>query len=159
MGSCGGVYTGEVAHVRHFAGAIAAPSKAPDMAILRCATPAEAGSALESVQDRQGSALFLFFGSEDPATGQSWCPDCVTADPVLRRACSELRPGIPLHECPVGLRADWKNQPAHAYRLHPAFHLERIPTLVLIEGGCERGRLVEGDCADRERVKAFLGGA
>ena len=24
----------------------------------------------------------IFSGGKDPATGKSWCPDCVTAEPV-----------------------------------------------------------------------------
>jgi thiol-disulfide isomerase/thioredoxin len=109
------------------------------------------------VKAAKGSALFVFFGSEDPATGASWCPDCVTADPVLRRACSELRPDLTLHECPVGERSAWKNQPAHPYRLDPDIRLARIPTLIRFDDGCERGRLVEGDCAQVGLVAAFLG--
>ena len=127
------------------------------MGIVRCATPSDLAPILERLQGERGSVLMLFFGSEDPATGESWCPDCVTADPVLRRSCRELRPELTLHECPVGLRADWKQRPDHPYRLHPALRLARIPTLIWFEAGCERGRLVEADCAKPERVAAFLG--
>jgi hypothetical protein len=80
----------------------------------------------------------------------------VTADPVLRAACSRIRPDLTLYECPVGERSEWKDQPAHPYRLHPQWHLERIPTLVLIEQGCEQGRLGEADCQDPRVVEAFL---
>ncbi len=128
------------------------------MPIVRCAEPTDAAAALAALIARGGGALFLFFGREDPQTGSSWCPDCVTADPVLRRACTSLRPDLVLHECPVGERSAWKNVPGHPYRLHPVWRLQRIPTLVLIDGGCERGRLVEADCARREVVEAFLSG-
>ncbi|MBA3684486.1 MAG: DUF953 domain-containing protein [Planctomycetes bacterium] len=128
------------------------------MPIARCATPAEAETALAAIVGTGGSALFLFFGSEDPQTGSSWCPDCVTADPVLRRACTTLRPDLVLHECPVGERSAWKNVPAHPYRIHPVWRVQRIPTLVLIEGGCERGRLIEADCGRPDSVAAFLAG-
>jgi hypothetical protein len=127
------------------------------MAIVRCAEPPAAAAAITAITARQGSALFVFFGSEDPATGQSWCPDCVTADPILRRSCAELRPDLVLHECPVGLRSEWKNRPEHPYRTHPGFRIERIPTLLLVEDGCERARLVEGECAKPGLVRAFLG--
>ena len=126
------------------------------MPIVRCATPAEASAAVDRVVASQGSALFVFFGSEDPKTGESWCPDCVTADPVLRRTITTLRKDLTLHECPVGERSAWKNQPAHPYRLHPLFRVARIPTLVFIADGIERGRLVEADCAKPELVAAFL---
>ncbi len=126
------------------------------MPIIRCPTPADADAAAREATAGRRSALFLFFGSEDPATGASWCADCVTADPVLRRAIAQARPDLPLYECPVGERSAWKNQPEHPYRLHPLFRLARIPTLVFLVAGSEQGRLVEADCAQVETVRAFL---
>lgn len=137
-------------------GAMAGHPTLPAMPISRLATPAEVSSSLAAVSAGRGSALYLFFGSQDPVTGESWCPDCVIADPVLRRACTTLRPDLMLHECPVGPRSEWKNQPQHPYRLHPITRLMRIPTLLFLEQGLERGRLVEGDCADPAVVEAFL---
>lgn len=145
-------------HVRGASPLGALPERdAGAMPIVRLATPPETIAELDRLATTRGSALLLFFGSEDPGTGASWCPDCVTADPVLRRACREQRPDLTLYECPVGQRSDWKGRADHPYRQHGTLHLERIPTLVLIEQGSERGRLVEGDCADPARVRAFLG--
>jgi len=126
------------------------------MAIIRCPTPEDAESAVTAMQSGKRDGLFVFFGSIDPGTGESWCKDCATADPVLRKACRQFRPDLGLHECPVGDRAEWKGITDHPYRLHPLFRLVRIPTLILIEGGCERGRLVEADCAKPELLQAFL---
>lgn len=126
------------------------------MPILRCASPADATLVSDSLIAQSSSALFLFFGAEDPKTGESWCPDCVTADPILRRTIALTRPDLTLYECPVGQRSDWKNQPTHPYRLHPLFRVARIPTLVFVENGVERGRLVEADCAQVAVVEAFL---
>ena len=83
----------------------------------------------------------------------------VIADPIIRALCVKLRPDLTLYECPVGERSEWKDQPEHPYRVHPQWRLERIPTLVLIEDGCERGRLGEADCQDPATVEAFLGHA
>jgi hypothetical protein len=113
----------------------------PPMPISRLATTAEVVASLASLTAGRGSALYLFFGS---------------ADPILRRACSTLRPDLVLYECPVGLRSDWKNQPQHPFRLHPTIRLARIPTLLFLEQGMERGRLVEADCAQSTVVEAFL---
>jgi thiol-disulfide isomerase/thioredoxin len=126
------------------------------MPIQRLATPQAVSDSLAMLTANGGAALYLFFGSEDPSTGESWCPDCVIADPVLRRACTSLRPDLVLHECPVGQRSAWKNQPEHPFRLHPSLRIARIPTLVFIERGMERGRLVEADCAKADVVEAFL---
>lgn len=126
------------------------------MPIVRCASPAELDPIIDRLRGEAGAGLLLFFGSEDPATGESWCPDCVTADPVLRAACARLRPELTLYECPVGPRSAWKNVPDHPYRLHPALRLARIPTLIRFAGGCEIGRLVEADCGKPAAVEAFL---
>jgi hypothetical protein len=127
------------------------------MPFVRCQTPADAQTALDRVVQAQSEALFLFFGSEDPATGASWCPDCVTADPVLRATIAATAPAVPVYECPVGLRSAWKGNLAHPYRVHPAFHLARIPTLIRFQCGLDIGRLVEASCADAAAVRAFLG--
>jgi hypothetical protein len=126
------------------------------MPIVRCPDPAALTARLAEVKRAQGEALLLFFGSEDPQTGESWCPDCVTADPVLRAAIAAGRPDLTLFESPVGLRSAWKNVPDHPYRLHPDLRVARIPTLIRFERGCEVGRLVEADCARPEAVAAFL---
>jgi len=128
------------------------------MPIRRCPSPAEAESALAALCTgaQPGEALFLFFGSVADDHGPSWCPDCVTADPILRAAITRLRPDLTLYECPVGERAAWKGVADHPYRLHPLFRIARIPTLVHVAHGGERGRLVEADCARPELVAAFL---
>jgi len=128
----------------------------PAMASIRVPTPLDLPPILERLSTSRSAALLLFFGSEDQATGVSWCPDCVTADPLLRRACKTLQPSLDLFECPVGQRSAWKNQPEHPYRLHPLIRLARIPTLIWLDGACERGRLVEADCAVPASVEAFL---
>lgn len=127
------------------------------MPFVRCMTPADAQTALDRVVQTRSDALFLFFGSEDPATGASWCPDCVTADPVLRATIAAAAPALPVHECPVGARSAWKGVMDHPYRVHPAFRLQRIPTLIRFRAGLDVGRLVEGPCADPAAVRAFLG--
>ncbi|MCS6969770.1 MAG: DUF953 domain-containing protein [Planctomycetota bacterium] len=126
------------------------------MPFIRCPSPSEAIAAYERLRLAQDSALFLFFGSEDPATGVSWCPDCVLADPVLRATIAAVAPELTVYECPVGPRAAWKGVETHPYRQHPAFRVQRIPTLVHFQHGLERGRLVEGACADAQAIRAFL---
>jgi hypothetical protein len=126
------------------------------MAIVRLATPAEVRATLDRLQRTSGDALLLFFGSEDPGTGASWCPDCVIADPILRRACATLQGDLTLYECPVGERQAWKQRPEHPYRTDPDLHVERIPTLIRVRQGILVGRLVEADCQQRDLVAAFL---
>src|SRR5580698_6696454 len=77
------------------------------MPMVRCPTPADAAEAIERLRATREAGVFLFFGSEDPQSAESWCPDCVTADPVLRAAIRRLRPDLTVYECPVGERAQW----------------------------------------------------
>jgi len=128
----------------------------PPMPFTRHAEPAALLTSLDATLAPPGEVLLLFFGSEDPDSGESWCPDCVTADPVLRAAIKRLRPDAPCLECPVGVRSAWKQVADHSYRLHPRLRVQRIPTLIHFINGCEVGRLVEGDCADPDAVAAFL---
>ncbi len=127
------------------------------MPFVRCQTTIDTQAALDRVVQAQGDALFLFFGSEDPGTGESWCKDCAMADPVLRATIAKAAPGLTVYECPVGARVDWKGQMEHPYRVHPTFHVQRIPTLIRLRGGIDIGRLVEGPCADAAAVTAFVG--
>ena len=126
------------------------------MPFVRIPAPADLDQPLADLIAKQGEALLLFFGAEDPATGESWCPDCVTADPVLRRTIAKTRPDLTVYECPVGQRSDWKNRPEHPYRLHPLAKVARIPTLIRVKAGVEISRLVEADCAVPATVAAFL---
>lgn len=75
------------------------------------------------------NVFIIMFGSEDPVSGESWCPDCVIADPVIRSEAKKIDGSI-LLECPVGQRSEYKNIPDHPYRLHPHLRLKSVPTLV-----------------------------
>lgn len=121
------------------------------MKITRLPDPA----AFEAFRPAADDALcfYLFFGSEAPETGESWCPDCVMADPVIRATLSRItaRP-VHLVECPVGDRAGYKGNAEHPYRQHPRVRLQRIPTIIRLEGPREVGRLVEGECLAPEAL-------
>ena len=73
---------------------------------------------LQTLQSAPGRVFVLLFGSEDPATGESWCSDCVignslfnygilckyVADPRIRKAIMTV-PNSTLLEVPVGPRS------------------------------------------------------
>ncbi|KAJ1973544.1 hypothetical protein H4R35_004063 [Dimargaris xerosporica] len=56
--------------------------------------------AFEANRHIPGPLYALFYGRDDPATGQSWCPDCVTAKPSIEHALNTVATGT-LIECPV----------------------------------------------------------
>ncbi|KAI8997500.1 hypothetical protein BDB01DRAFT_771335 [Pilobolus umbonatus] len=100
-----------------------------------------------------GKPVFvLFFGTELPETSQSWCPDCVIADPLIRKALSDK--DVILLEVPVGNRDEWKGKPDHPYRVK--YQIPAIPTLCKWTANGRGNMLVEDDCADWDRLEQFV---
>jgi len=44
----------------------------------------------KALQDNQGEVIFVLFSGSLGADGQSWCPDCVKADPVVEECLYSL---------------------------------------------------------------------
>ncbi|KAH6578554.1 hypothetical protein BASA60_003599 [Batrachochytrium salamandrivorans] len=81
-----------------------------------------------TIATSQGPVFVLFFGTEVSTTGESWCPDCVIADPLIRRTIARI-PDAVLVEAPAGGRgAEYKGS---LYRSHPDIKLVAVPTLIL----------------------------
>ncbi len=53
-------------------------------------------------------------GAKNKETGQSWCPDCVAAEPIINSKFESLN--VTLIECPV-VREEYR-QPTYLYRVH-----------------------------------------
>ncbi|TRY62654.1 hypothetical protein TCAL_00868 [Tigriopus californicus] len=97
------------------------------------------------------TVLVLFSGSKDPKTHQSWCPDCVTAEPVVQ-ACLDKAPEpeqVVFLYVGVGSREFWKD-PQCIFRTHQSTQLKAVPTLIkwgspqrLEESQCNRPDMVE----------------
>lgn len=104
----------------------------------------------------------LFFGSEDPQTGESWCPDCVIADPLIRKTLNRLATTINgdvvLIEAPCGPRSVYKNNPEHPYRVDPLIKLKFVPTLVeWAQNGPIKQLFEDDDCANASKLNSFVG--
>jgi len=100
-----------------------------------------------------GARLFvLCSGSVDPNTGVSWCPDCVTAEPVIEKAMSVLSADDVFIACAVGDLKTWRD-PQCPFRTHPQFQLKGVPTLM--EWGTSK-RLGDKDCADADMVEMLF---
>ncbi|KAF1351511.1 hypothetical protein EJ07DRAFT_138035 [Lizonia empirigonia] len=103
------------------------------------------------------TTLFLaFLASPDPATQQSWCPDVRAALPHLQRVFGGLEAPV-LGYVEVGLKDEWRD-PRNVCRT--VWGVRAVPTVVGFRrvGGAARevGRLVEGECADEGKVRAFV---
>lgn len=71
--------------------------------------------------------FILFTGKVNEATGKSWCPDCVNADPVIEESLSKLATGCNLLVCIVD-REEYR-QPTYPYRVNSSINLKCVPTL------------------------------
>ncbi|KAI8062349.1 uncharacterized protein B0P05DRAFT_556633 [Gilbertella persicaria] len=110
----------------------------------------EVNKAVES-----GNPVYVvFFGNETPETSESWCPDCVVADPLIRKAVLSVENSI-LIEAPVGFYDQWKGKTDHPYRVR--FKLTAIPTLFKWTAAGPGEALVEDDCADADKLAKFVG--
>ncbi|PWY89870.1 DUF953 domain protein [Aspergillus heteromorphus CBS 117.55] len=104
------------------------------------------------------NVLFVVFvTSDDPATGQSWCPDVRAAWPVLEATFSPAdAPQLAVVE--VGQKPEWKD-PQNIYRT--TWKVPCIPALMRFERvhgeTVETGRLLEGEILDREKLGEFVG--
>ncbi|KAK8815104.1 hypothetical protein WA556_007138 [Blastocystis sp. ATCC 50177/Nand II] len=100
------------------------------------------------------SLSVIFTGDIDPATGKSWCPDCVAADPILDLFLEDQQDNTVL-VCLVK-RDGYKGNPNHPYRLHPLIKLQSIPTIIQFKDGKEVGRCVEKECRDEDKLYAMM---
>ncbi len=91
--------------------------------------------------EKKDLLVLLFTGTPFPGTKQSWCPDCVTADPLVAASISDAKAAgrhVVLIECLVE-RGSYIGNPGYLYRTHPFVQLPCIPTLLVLEASTEEG--------------------
>merc|ERR1712179_819738 len=90
---------------------------------------------LAKLEELKGTEnLFLLFsGSKDGESGQSWCPHCVRAEPVIERCFSNVSKKAILLYVGVGQRDYWKDQ-NNPFRTNDKLRLTAVPTLMKWEG-------------------------
>ena len=72
----------------------------------------------------------MFSGDKDESTGISWCPDCVTYEPVVRKAMEELKDDTAVYiYCLVGGRSYWKDR-QNEFRTDAKLMLTGVPTFM-----------------------------
>ncbi|XP_033027358.1 thioredoxin domain-containing protein 17 [Lacerta agilis] len=104
-----------------------------------------------AVQERRDRQIFAYFsGTKDPQSGTSWCPDCVTAEPIVRGELKYLPEGSVFIYCQVGERAYWKD-PDNEFRKN--LHLTGVPTL--LKYGTPQ-KLVEQECFKPDLVRMLF---
>ncbi|KAF9469803.1 hypothetical protein BDZ94DRAFT_28887 [Collybia nuda] len=85
--------------------------------------------------------------------GQSWCPDCRNVEDLVQNTfgTSDGPSGVIVY---VGDRLQWKS-PSNVFRNEP-WNLTDIPTIVRLQDGTERSRIVEKEIP--EGLKTFIEG-
>lgn len=97
-----------------------------------------------------GLVLCFFAGAED-AKGNSWCPDCVAAKPVLEDALKKAPQDTTLVMCYIE-RAIWKDM-KNPFRTDEKLKLTCVPTL--LKWGTTQ-RLDDAQCQKKDLVEMLL---
>ncbi|KAI9102041.1 hypothetical protein DFS34DRAFT_647823 [Phlyctochytrium arcticum] len=127
------------------------------MKVIRISDPTLFDKTVGEVKASATGPIFVnLFGTEDSTTGQSWCPDCVVATPLLRKWIEKCAPDSILLDVPVGERSIWKNNPDNFYRKHPDLQLTAIPTIFKWSKDGSVKKLVEEEAADETKLEAFV---
>eukprot|EP00088_Acartia_fossae_P039505 TRINITY_DN41127_c0_g1_i1.p1 TRINITY_DN41127_c0_g1~~TRINITY_DN41127_c0_g1_i1.p1 ORF type:complete len:141 (+),score=11.53 TRINITY_DN41127_c0_g1_i1:52-423(+) len=100
---------------------------------------------------KKGDLFVLFSGSKN-AAGESWCPDCVTAYPVVQKCLEAVDDDSNFLYVEVGDRGTWKD-PECIFRTAKETQLKSVPTL--IKWGTPQ-RLQEEQCADTNLVSMLF---
>ncbi|KAF3934441.1 hypothetical protein ABW19_dt0200184 [Dactylella cylindrospora] len=129
-----------------------------------------ASGMLEALQTVGKPIFVLFIASNDPATGQPWCPDVRAALPVIERVFEEDDEEKLWYVVEVGVKEVWK-QPLPVNEIKKAWGIGNIPTLARYdlvnvdkpdgEGQLARFTrkfLVEEECEDEELLRGLRDG-
>ncbi|XP_045785392.1 thioredoxin domain-containing protein 17-like [Maniola jurtina] len=105
----------------------------------------------ETIAPNGPTVLFYFSGSKLP-NGDSWCPDCVVAEPVVKAFLSEVKKDVTFVYVDVGDREYWKDR-ACPFRTDSRTKLMVIPTLIKWKGV---QRLEGSQCCNRELLQMLF---
>lgn len=91
-------------------------------------SPAAATATATAAATKQPINVY-FSGAVDAATGRSWCPDCVEAEPHVAAALERVAEPTHYVYCDVGDRTFWKDA-RNAFRTDRRTQLSVIPALL-----------------------------
>ncbi|XP_059057094.1 thioredoxin domain-containing protein 17-like [Achroia grisella] len=102
--------------------------------------------------DPNGPPVFFYFSGEKTADGNSWCPDCVEAEPIVRAYLTELKKSVIFAYVDVGNREYWKDK-ACPFRTDSRTRLMVIPTIIKWKGV---QRLEGEQCSKRDLLQMLF---
>lgn len=96
--------------------------------------PSNFEAVYQQVAAEQEFVILIFTGAEDPATGVSWCPDCVThkaavTEQVINQASGKIILVL------VQTKAEWSGNSEHPYKKHPIMKVRGVPSVLLVRDG------------------------
>ncbi|KAL3070278.1 hypothetical protein niasHS_016105 [Heterodera schachtii] len=116
-----------------------------------------------------GGIFVYFTGAKVAETGQSWCPSCVQADPVIGQAIHKLITFCDLYpedihvafiKCDVGPREIWKS-PDNSIKADATLDVQSVPTIIEYSLAYEKrvpGRKLDKDeqLQDKDEIIKFI---
>merc|ERR1712071_325726 len=102
---------------------------------------------ISEIEKSENDVFVLFSGSKN-ASGESWCSDCVSAEPEIEKAFKEAPANSTLIHVSVGDSAFWKD-PNCIFRTNDKTKLTCVPTLM--KWGT-RQRLLEDQCSNLDTI-------
>ncbi|KAJ1944929.1 hypothetical protein FBU59_002459 [Linderina macrospora] len=127
------------------------------MKCVRVLEPTEFDAKVNDALAQSESVFVLFFGREAPETNESWCPDCVIADPTVRKVVNTV-PNSILLEVPVDRKTEVAS-PTNIFRTREDIKLGPIPTLLKWTKAGPGNRLVEEECFEEANIAKFVNSA
>eukprot|EP01018_Ginkgo_biloba_P032992 Gb_25405 [translate_table: standard] len=110
---------------------------------------------IDTNNDDNQVKLLLFLADKDPASGISWCPDCVRAEPVIYKTLEKTEKNVTLLRAYAGDRPTWRN-PSHPWRVDERFKLKGLPTLIRWNNGAVAARLEDNEAHIEVRISKLL---
>ncbi|KAL4707389.1 hypothetical protein ACJJTC_008574 [Scirpophaga incertulas] len=102
--------------------------------------------------DNNGPPVYFYFSGSKLPNGNSWCPDCVEAEPVLKDFINQLKSNVIFAYVDVGDRDYWKDKGC-PFRTDNRTRLMVIPTLIKWKGV---QRLEGGQCSKQELLQMMF---
>ncbi|EDO42121.1 predicted protein [Nematostella vectensis] len=122
----------------------------PQLQVENCA------ELFEKIEEQKGKRIFVMFIGAIDETGDSWCPDCVRAEPNVEKAVENFqgdKNAAVFILAIVGDRPTWKD-PNNEFRVHEKLRLKSIPTLM--EWNTTKEPLGDEQCQKAELVESFF---
>ena len=122
---------------------------------IDCETPDDFFEVYEKMKDKEGYWLGWFSGKVDEATGISWCPDCIAADPHIIEALEKFWEDKLVVKATV-TRDEWRGNTEHPFRKHTQLGLQGVPTLVVFQKDAQLMKVDDDGLQDDEELEELL---